>query len=150
MEVQSTTGCRHSLRGPRGAIGSSSSRTRTRTNFLLLCEGGSSGGGGGGSHSNAGPGEGKDVVELTEANFRKKVINSDKVSLSSMPNPVCCGSGMFIPDFGSCFSSIPDPTTERGEGNNFVLPFFSHKFHKIEKYFIFERCIQIFCQSINK
>jgi hypothetical protein len=50
-----------------------------------FCEGGSSsGGGGGGSHSNAGPGEGKDVVELTEANFRKKVINSDKVSLSQL------------------------------------------------------------------
>jgi hypothetical protein len=53
--------------------------------FLLYCEGGSSsGGGGGGSHSNAGPGEGKDVVELTEANFRKKVINSDKVSLRQL------------------------------------------------------------------
>ena len=52
-------------------------------NFLLLFEGGSSSGGGG-SHSNAGPGEGKDVVELTEANFRKKVINSEKVSLSQL------------------------------------------------------------------
>jgi len=32
------------------------------------------GGGGGGSNSNAGPGEGKDVVELTDSNFKKKVI----------------------------------------------------------------------------
>ena len=57
---------------------------RIRVKFFLLCEGGSSSGGGGGSHSNAGPGEGKDVVELTEANFRKKVINSEKVSLSQL------------------------------------------------------------------
>jgi hypothetical protein len=92
-------------------------------NFLLLCEGGSSSGGGG-SHSNAGPGEGKDVVELTEANFRKKVINSEKVSLSSMPNPVCCGSGMLI----------PDPTRTKREDEKFIG---SHKFHKIENYFIF-------------
>jgi hypothetical protein len=52
--------------------------------FYSTCEGGSSGGGSGGSHSNAGPGEGKDVVELTEANFRKKVINSEKVSLGQL------------------------------------------------------------------
>ena len=45
--------------------------------FVSVYAGGSSGGG---SHSNAGPGEGKDVVELTESNFRKKVLNSEKVS----------------------------------------------------------------------
>ena len=42
--------------------------------------GGKTGGGGGSSsNSNSGPGEGKDVVELTEANFKKKVLNSEKV-----------------------------------------------------------------------
>ena len=39
----------------------------------------SSGGGGSSSNANAGPGEGKDVVELTESNFKKKVFDSDKV-----------------------------------------------------------------------
>ena len=48
--------------------------------FQAQLSGKSSGGGGSsGSNTNAGPGEGKDVVELTDANFRKKVLNSDKV-----------------------------------------------------------------------
>merc|ERR1719244_2566886 len=44
--------------------------------FVQAKLGGKSGGssGGGGSNSNAGPGEGKDVVELTDANFKKKVV----------------------------------------------------------------------------
>ena len=42
----------------------------------------SSGGGGGSNNANAGPGEGKHVVELTETNFKKKVLDSDKVSKS--------------------------------------------------------------------
>ena len=33
----------------------------------------SGGGGGGGSNANSGPGEGKDVIELTESNWKKKV-----------------------------------------------------------------------------
>jgi len=55
--------------------------------------GGKSGGGGGssgGSNSNSGPGEGKDVVELTEANFRKKVLmNNDKGFLVEFYAPWC-------------------------------------------------------------
>ena len=39
---------------------------------------GGGGGGGGGSKSNAEPGGGKDVIELTEANWQKKVMNSEK------------------------------------------------------------------------
>jgi hypothetical protein len=51
---------------------------------------------------------------------------------------------MFIPDpdFTHPGSRIPDPKTEtkeRGEKKFVVIPFFcSHKFHKIESYFIFE------------
>ncbi len=57
----------------------------------------------------------------------------------------CCGSGMFIPDPGKKFVIIP----------YFVC---SHKFHKIEYYFIFEilktkiwanlqRIIEVFTQT---
>ena len=35
--------------------------------------GGKSGGGGSSSNANSGPGEGKDVIELTESNWKKKV-----------------------------------------------------------------------------
>ena len=42
---------------------------------------GGSGGGSSGGNKNAGPGEGKDVVELTDANFKKKVLNSEKVMI---------------------------------------------------------------------
>ena len=35
-------------------------------------------GGGGGSKSSSEPGGGKDVIELTEANWRKKVLNNEK------------------------------------------------------------------------
>jgi hypothetical protein len=55
---------------------------------------------------------------------------------------------MFIPDSGSRIlifthprSRIPDPKTatkERGEKKIDVIPFCSHKFHKIENYLIFE------------
>jgi len=52
---------------------------------------GGSGGGGGGKSSNAGsgPGEGKDVVELTEANFKKLVLNSDDMWLVEFYAPWC-------------------------------------------------------------
>ncbi len=61
----------------------------------------------------------------------------------------CCGSGMFIPDPRSWFLPIPDPgsrTPDLGSKNSnkregwkffFYIPFFGHKFHKIENYFIF-------------
>ncbi len=49
---------------------------------------------------------------------------------------------MFIPDPDFFPSRIPDPKTatkERGDNKFVVIPFFcSHKFHKIEHYFIFE------------
>jgi len=52
-------------------------------------KGGSSGGGGSSSNNNAGPGEGKDVVELTESNFRKKVLNSESGWLVEFYAPWC-------------------------------------------------------------
>jgi len=53
--------------------------------------GSSGGGGGGGRSSNAGsgPGEGKDVVELTDANFKKLVLNSDDMWLVEFYAPWC-------------------------------------------------------------
>jgi len=51
--------------------------------------GGGGGGSSGGSNSNAGTGEGKDVVELTESNFRKKVINSESGWLVEFYAPWC-------------------------------------------------------------
>jgi len=51
--------------------------------------GGKSGGSGGGSNSNAGTGEGKDVVTLSDANFKKKVFNSDKGWLVEFYAPWC-------------------------------------------------------------
>jgi hypothetical protein len=76
----------------------------------------------------------------------KKVFSSTQVLKNLAPNQ-CCGSGMFIPDLGSWFvnhsrSRITDPKTstkERGEKKNSChTRFCSHKFHKIENYFIFE------------
>lgn len=49
----------------------------------------SGGGGGGGSKSNAEPGGGKDVIELTEANWQKKVMNSEKGILVEFYAPWC-------------------------------------------------------------
>ena len=46
-------------------------------------------GGGGGSKSNAEPGGGKDVIELTEANWQKKVLNSEKGILVEFYAPWC-------------------------------------------------------------
>jgi len=43
----------------------------------------------------------------------------------------CCGSGMFIPDPDFYSFRIPDPKTAN------TTFFCSHKFHKIENYFIF-------------
>jgi len=53
--------------------------------------GGKSSGGGGGSSSNAnaGPGEGKDVVELTDGNFKKKVLESEMGWLVEFYAPWC-------------------------------------------------------------
>eukprot|EP00088_Acartia_fossae_P014674 TRINITY_DN1788_c0_g1_i10.p1 TRINITY_DN1788_c0_g1~~TRINITY_DN1788_c0_g1_i10.p1 ORF type:complete len:435 (-),score=163.69 TRINITY_DN1788_c0_g1_i10:843-2147(-) len=53
--------------------------------------GGKSSGGGGssGGNANAGPGEGKDVVELTDGNFKKKVFNSDQGWLVEFYAPWC-------------------------------------------------------------
>jgi len=47
------------------------------------------GGGGGGSKSNSEPGGGKDVIELTEANWRKKVGNTEKGILVEFYAPWC-------------------------------------------------------------
>jgi len=53
--------------------------------------GGKSSGGGGGSSSNAnaGPGEGKDVIELTDGNFKKKVLDSEMGWLVEFYAPWC-------------------------------------------------------------
>ena len=50
---------------------------------------GKSGGVFGGSKSNAEPGGGKDVIELTEANWQKKVMNSEKGILVEFYAPWC-------------------------------------------------------------
>ena len=47
------------------------------------------GGGGGGGKSNSEPGGGKDVIELTEANWRKKVGNNEKGILVEFYAPWC-------------------------------------------------------------
>ena len=44
------------------------------------------GGGGGGGKSNSEPGGGKDVIELTEANWQKKVMNSENCVKSNTRN----------------------------------------------------------------
>jgi len=49
----------------------------------------SGGGGGGGSNANSGPGEGKDVIELTESNWKKKVGNTEKGILVEFYAPWC-------------------------------------------------------------
>ena len=46
-------------------------------------------GGGGGSKSSSEPGGGKDVIELTEANWRKKVLNNEKGILVEFFAPWC-------------------------------------------------------------
>ena len=51
--------------------------------------GGKAGGGGGGGKSNSEPGGGKDVIELTEANWRKKVENNEKGILVEFYAPWC-------------------------------------------------------------
>jgi hypothetical protein len=51
----------------------------------------------------------------------------------------CCGSGMFIPDPDFYPSRIQKQEQKRGIEKNLVSYLFcSHKFHKIENYFIFE------------
>ena len=47
------------------------------------------GGGGGGSKSNSEPGGGKDVIELTEGNWKKKVLNNEKGILVEFFAPWC-------------------------------------------------------------
>jgi len=51
--------------------------------------GGKAGGGGGSSKSNSEPGGGKDVIELTEGNWKKKVLNNEKGILVEFFAPWC-------------------------------------------------------------
>lgn len=67
---------------------------------------GGGGGSSGGSHSNAGPGEGKDVVELTEANFRKKVLNSEKGWLVEFYAPWCGHCKSLAPAWADAASQL--------------------------------------------
>ncbi len=77
----------------------------------------------------------------------------------------CWGSGMFIPDPRSWFLPIPDPGSKNSSKRegwkkiSFHTFFCSHKFDKIENYFIFEmlkkkiwanfqRIIELFTQKI--
>ncbi len=58
----------------------------------------------------------------------------------------CYGSGMFFPDPGSWFLSIPDPTTApKEEGERFFGPtiFCSQKYHDFVNNFIFEQIKKI-------
>lgn len=56
-------------------------------------------GGGGGSKYNAEPGGGKVVIELTEANWRKKVGNNEKGILDEFYAP-WCGHGSIVQQYG--------------------------------------------------
>jgi len=62
--------------GERTAKGLVAGAMAAATKVVNARIGGKSGGGGGGSNANAGPGEGKDVVELTDGNFKKKVVHN--------------------------------------------------------------------------
>jgi len=66
----------------------------------------SGGGSSGGSNSNAGPGEGKDVVELTDGNFRKKVLNSDKGWLVEFYAPWCGHCKTLAPQWADAASQL--------------------------------------------
>ncbi len=60
--------------------------------------------------------------------------------IRSVADPGCL-SRILDPEFTHPGSRIPDPKTatkERGEKNLLSYFFYSHKFHKIESYFIFE------------
>ncbi len=65
---------------------------------------------------------------------------------------------MFIPDPGPDFypSRIPDPKTamketlREGEKKLFSYLFCSHKYHKIENYFIFELGNKIFLANLQR
>jgi hypothetical protein len=48
----------------------------------------------------------------------------------------CCGSGMFIPDTDA--EPGYNHSNKRVGGKNLTYLFCSHKYHKIENYFIFE------------
>jgi hypothetical protein len=84
-------------------------------------------------------------------------------------NKQCCGSGSPIPDpdfypspIPDLASRIPDPKTEKKRGVKKIschALFSSHKFHKIENYFIYEmlkkkmwanfhRIIELFAQKL--
>jgi hypothetical protein len=70
----------------------------------------------------------------------------------------CCGSGMFIPDPDFCPSRIQKQQQKKGMKKIFFT-FCSHKYYKIENYFIFklvkikiwtnlQRIIELFNQKI--
>jgi hypothetical protein len=51
---------------------------------------------------------------MTDLSDFKLEIVAAKVNLfAEAPDNQCCGSGMFIPDPGSSFLSIPDPTQQQ-------------------------------------
>jgi len=74
-------------RDAKGIIDGGLAATRKMVNEQSGGKAGS--GGGGGSKSNAEPGGGKDVIELTEANWQKMVINSEKGILVEFYAPWC-------------------------------------------------------------
>jgi hypothetical protein len=66
---------------------------------------------------------------------------------------LCYVSGMFIPDPDFYPSRIPGPKTatkERGEENLLAYLFCSHKFNKIENYFIFEMLKKTMCSNFQR
>ncbi len=70
------------------------------------------------------------------------VLSQLSCAMSNCENPSsnqCCGYGMFIPDPDFYLFRIPDPNTAtKDRGEICCQTFFcSHKFHKIENYFIF-------------
>jgi len=61
-------------RTAKGMVDGAMAAAKQVVNSRMGGKSGGGGGGGGGSNANAGPGEGKDVVELTDGNFKKKVV----------------------------------------------------------------------------
>ena len=64
------------------------------------------GGGGGGSKSNSEPGGGKDVIELTEGNWKKKVLNNEKGILVEFFAPWCGHCKALEPEYNEASSKL--------------------------------------------
>merc|ERR1712142_604048 len=76
-------------RDAKGLVDGGLAAAKKMVNAQMGGKTGGGGGSGGSGNANAGTGEGKDVVELTESNFRKKVFNSENGFLVEFYAPWC-------------------------------------------------------------